>query len=102
MSEKKTVEAVAEVIEEAVEEIIEEAEREPNWKVMRPGGTRDFPDGGAVQVRNDTDGAGRYTTRLEGGQTVQRTISPGALQGYNAQVHFYLKNNGSVDLMVNP
>jgi hypothetical protein len=98
MSKKETAQTVVEV----VEEVIEEVERQPNWKVLRPGGTRDFPDGGVIRVRNDQERAGRYTYRYEGEQAQQRTIQPGANDNYQARVHFYLKNTGNVDLMVDP
>jgi hypothetical protein len=97
----QTVEELDEVLLEIIDVV--EGEEGLLGKVLHPNGTRDFPNGGAVVVRNNTAQQGKYRYRVgANGQWVNRTIQPNNLQGYNAQTAFYLKNIGTVDLDVTP
>jgi hypothetical protein len=73
-------------------------------KVLHPNGTRDFPNGGAIRVRNNATTNGKYRWRLgANGVWNSKTILPGHTDGYNAgNTDFYLKNIGTVDLDVTP
>lgn len=101
----ESVETVVE-LEEVLLEILETVEGEEGLpgKVLHPNGTRDFPNGGAITVRNNAANQGKYRYRVgANGQWVIRTIQPNNIQGYNAMNNpFYLKNIGTVDLDVTP
>jgi hypothetical protein len=104
MSEDTQIAEAVEELEEAVLELVEVEEGEGLLgHVLQPNATRDYPNGGAITVRNNSTQAGSYRYRLgANGQWTNRTIQPHNLQGYAAHTAFYVRNSGPVALDVTP
>lgn len=73
-------------------------------KILHPNGTRDFPNGGAIGIRNQSGHDGRYRYRIgpDPAPWMDRHIPTNHIHNYPSPVDFYVKNTGTVDLNVTP
>lgn len=100
----ETVEQLEEAVAELTEVLLDEAGNGLLGKVLRPNGTRSFPNGGAVRVRNDSNLQGKFGIKENNATSwTMYALSAGNSRGFNGGIQpFAVKNFGKVDLEVTP